>query len=302
MELAERLIACGRAPGWLPGPLAGRIRKLRSWGILDVAPRHNGLGQGGGSRTAGYPPEAESVVIGMLDAFSCTRLRHRAVRVAWWRGTNVGDKALRQALEEGYRELQRNLDQRPRNPGGTEGLTGTPAERKILLDAMRSTFAGHQITPEQMLLIAKLMTVTVGNVVVDAPSELARALAAVLPARNEVERLEHVVELEKVAETSSPLVDVPLVATDLSGRPVPSDLLRSIMRMTDLSLAREAAASAERPDLDRARGCCHWLFEHLAVDKLFSVDVGPLTGTIDGDLALFAPVFALPLDLDEPRP
>lgn len=261
--------------------------------------------------SGGYTTEVEEVASGMLDAFALTRLRHPAVRIAWWRGSDVGTDALRAAFRDGYEAWQPCPVPRPRQSGGSKVLPGNAKQRKELLAAFEKLLDGGETSSEELIAVGDLMSQgivatlaqsadhsrsmlapssssgdeSVGDAVRVAVSRLGLAdnLADVLKF-DPVERK----KLKRCLPAPS-LDDLPLMSADLNGRRVPTETLRFIAGQLSISAAAVSAQMASREDLDRTRD----FFRNGMTGQVNMLDASVIVNvpeTVEADLALFVPM------------
>lgn len=239
LDLARRLVDSGHAKGREPESLAEQVRKWRTWRVLPTPTAHKGQGRGRGSTAGRYDDAAFAVAVGMLAASAVEpRSRHRAVLTAWWDGADVGTEALREAL----RVCLVAEVERKRLPGGWAAVApkSTPRERKALERALTRAVGDMMMSTADLLSLAALCRHALSAA---DPA----ALDAIRQMLGDAEGLSElpVATPGDVAETT--------IGHGLSGREVPSDVMRSIAKELSGGAAVAAVESATRTELDAGR-------------------------------------------------
>jgi hypothetical protein len=238
LDLAERLIGTGRWPEHVAPSLAERIRKWNGRGVI-APPGHHSLGQGRGSASEGYSAHAEKTAEGMLDALrTAPRPLYRTVLVAWWRGVEVGDRALREALTAKLRSIARLARERPPIRGTWPGASRS--ETRAVVDTFSRVLAGEHV--DERGLARAAATIQGSGLLTDIP-----AAARTIAAARDMDLSS--VEVSADEETALAGMTVP----DLNGRQVASLSFRDVMSNYNVTAGLAAVAAANRDQLDRHR-------------------------------------------------
>jgi len=288
-ELARRLIDSGQAPRQDEEKLAERIRKWRSWDILPATESGRSLGRGRGSVAGRYSSEAQEIAAGMVKAFDVDRRRHHAVRIAWYRQVNVGDKALRKALLAGYDELIKKLDpsKKIRWREGSQIREAYRKPLKQLLMGMTMVDEDGEEDRQATLWLGRLiegvlqgepaMAKTMVNKAVDAISELPGAVGQ--PSNPPTP-----------ADLNPPL----FIEQDVNGQEAPTELLGLVMEMMYIQTGRLAAEWLDRKLLDATRDLCRKIMTGAepAFVKAFGFGLTELGGAGESIFVLGIPMVA----------
>lgn len=138
IELAERVTAAG----WPTS--SDQVRELRERRIIPPS-RIARLGRGRGTKTT-YPPGALAVLLAIRQATAdepAKQHRHRAIVLAWVRGAEVPDEALRPALLRMLVEANRMAANALVPPGHRVHRAAQDAQRQAALKALATIQLGR---------------------------------------------------------------------------------------------------------------------------------------------------------------
>lgn len=250
---------------------ARTLRLWRQWNILPPTEVYRG---GRGRTESTYPSGTVDLVNAMVDAFKVTGVRDRAVLVAWWRGAEVGDEALRRAFRTTYLEVSGQLARLQRGQHRWDDRWDTAPDGVDAATAMEAVTA----------IVTGSSTAATEHYVSKAAAAMDQQVSRSLPA---------LCALMGAPDDSPPEGPADIDAASLSlvtrgsrdRRPQTLPRVHRVVESLTLDVARVSAIRADRADLDQARNFLRTLSE--GTDNVFPDRRNPN----ELELAMMVPMF-----------